>query len=148
MGKEIERKFLVKGEFKGLSIGQTEITQAYLSVDPDRIVRLRITGDKAFITIKTAAGKTSIVRDEWEFPVTLADANEILNICLPGRILKTRYIVPFSNNNFEVDVFHGRNEGLVIAEIELGNENEEPALPDWLGEEVTGQPEYYNSNLI
>ena len=148
MAKEIERKFLVKGEFKSQSIRQTEITQAYLSVDPDRIVRLRITGDKACITIKTASGKRSIVRDEWEFPVAHADANEILNICLPGRILKTRYIVPFCNNNFEVDVFHGRNEGLVIAEIELANENEKPALPDWLGEEVTGKPEYYNSNLI
>jgi adenylate cyclase len=148
MGKEIERKFLVKGEFKSQSVRKYEITQAYLSVDPERIVRLRITGDNAYITIKSRAVKGSIARDEWEFSLAVSDAYEIMKICLPGRIQKTRYFVPFKGYNFEVDVFHGRNDGLVIAEIELNDENEKPVLPDWIGDEVTGKPEYYNSNLI
>lgn len=148
MGREIERKFLVKGEFKSQSVRKTEITQAYLSVDPERIVRLRISGNKAFITIKANSEKGSFARNEWEFPLAVSDANEILKICLPGRIQKTRYFVPFKGHSFEVDVFHGNNDGLIIAEVELSAENEKTFLPDWLGEEVTGKPEYYNSNLI
>ncbi|MFZ0283266.1 MAG: CYTH domain-containing protein [Bacteroidales bacterium] len=148
MGKEIERKFLVKGEFKSFSVKNINITQAYLSVDPDRTVRLRITDNEAFLTIKTSSGRTGITRNEWEIKISLPIAHELIEVCLPGRILKTRYIVPYGEHDFEVDVFHGRHEGLVVAEIELPDEGEEFSRPLWLGEEVTGKPEYYNANLI
>jgi adenylate cyclase len=90
----------------------------------------------------------SLTRNEWEFPISVSDAKEMLKICLPGKIEKTRYIVPSGRHKFEVDVFHDKNEGLIIAEIELSSENEQFDKPEWLGEEVTGKPEYYNANLI
>jgi adenylate cyclase len=148
MATETERKFKVKAEFRHLSVNQTEITQRYLSVDPDKTIRLRITGKQAFITIKGRPAGKSISRNEWEYPIPLKDAEEMMNICLPGKIVKTRFLVPFSSHTFEVDVFHDKNEGLIIAEIELTSENEEFEIPDWLGEEVTGNPSYYNANLI
>ena len=148
MGKEIERKFLVKGEFKSFSVKDINITQAYLSVDPDRTVRLRITENEAYLTIKTSSGTAGLTRNEWEIQIPLSTAHELVEICLHNKILKTRYIIPYGEHNFEVDVFHGRHEGLIIAEIELKDELEEFSRPDWLGEEVTGKPEYYNSNLI
>lgn len=148
MGREIERKFLVKGEFRIHSVREIRITQGYLSIDPSRIIRLRIAEDKSNLTIKSSPRKGSFTRDEWEIPVPGEIAVEIMDACLPGRINKTRYIVPFGGHNFEVDVFHGKNEGLIIAEIELSDEEEEFLRPDWLGEEVTGRPEFYNSNLI
>jgi CYTH domain-containing protein len=148
MAKEIERKFLVKGEFKHLAIREMEITQGYLSVDPGRIIRLRICDGKSILSIKAPAENTKFSRHEWELEVPSPMADEIMEICLPGRIYKTRYIVPFRNHNFEVDLFHGKNKGLILAEIELADEKEVFAKPDWLGEEVTGRSEYYNSNLI
>jgi adenylate cyclase len=148
MALEIERKFLVKGEFRHLSTGNYDITQAYLSVEPGRTIRLRITDNKAFLTVKTPMLPHSLVRNEWEYEIPLADAREMINLCVPGKIIKTRYLVPAGNRKFEIDVFHGRNEGLVIAEIELGSETESFDKPEWLGEEVTGNPAYYNSNLI
>jgi adenylate cyclase len=148
MGKEIERKFLVKGEFKSLSVKEINVTQAYFSIDPERTIRLRITDTESYLTIKTSPGKSKLTRNEWEIRIPSATANELLEVCLPGRIEKTRHLIPFQNHIFEVDVFHGRHEGLIIAEIELADENEEFAIPGWLGEEVTGRPEYYNSNLI
>lgn len=148
MGKEIERKFLVKGEFKFLAVKEISITQAYLSVDPARTIRLRIADNEAHLTIKTTLNLKTFTRNEWEIAIPVSIANEIMESCLPGRIVKTRYIVPYRNHTFEVDVFHGRNKGLVIAEIELSNEKQKFIKPDWLGEEVTGNPEYYNSNLI
>lgn len=148
MGKEIERKFLVRGEFRHLTTNAFEIKQAYLSVDPVRIVRLRIADGKSYLTVKGAPPKGKISRDEWEIGIPVETANEILGICLPGVIIKTRYIVPAGNHTFEVDEFHGKNEGLVVAEIELTSEDEGFERPDWLGIEVTGRPEYQNSNLI
>ena len=148
MAKEIERKFLVKGNFLEHAVKKIKITQAYLSVDSLRTIRVRICDDKAFLTIKSQKNMIWFERNEWEFELKLSDAKEILEICLPGKIEKSRYMVPFGNHIFEVDVFHGNNEGLVIAEIELANGNEWFEKPDWLGEEVTGRPEYYNSNLI
>jgi adenylate cyclase len=148
MAKEIERKFLVNGEFKHLAIRNLEIIQGYLSVDPDRVVRLRICNNKSILTIKAPAENASFARCEWEFEIPYAEAEEIMKICLPGRIHKTRYIVPFMDHQFEVDLFHDRHEGLIIAELELTDEEEVFDRPDWLGEEVTGRPEYYNSNLI
>ncbi len=148
MAVEIERKFLVKGEFRHLAVKETNIIQAYLSVDPERIVRIRIADNRAILAIKSGATKTIATRNEWEVEIPLQLADEILEVCLPGKIEKTRYLAPYRDHTYEVDVFHGRNEGLIIAEIELRSEDEAFEKPDWLGEEVTGNPAYYNSNLI
>ena len=148
MALEIERKFLVKGDFRHLSVREIKITQAYLSVDPSRIIRLRITGERAFLTIKNHMKGTSFTKNEWEVEIPLLMANEILDVCLPGRIIKTRYHVPSGQHMFEVDVFHDKNEGLVVAEIELSDEKEDFEKPAWIGEEVTGRAEFNNSNLI
>ena len=148
MGREIERKFLVKGEFKHQAVRHYEILQRYLSIDPDKTIRVRIAGRKSFLTIKSKPHGKSFTRGEWEIQIPKADAEEIMKICLPGKIEKTRYIVPSGKHMFEVDVFHDKNEGLVIAEIELDSESEKFEKPAWLGEEVTGKPEYYNANLI
>ena len=148
MATEIERKFLVAGEFRHLAVKEIMIIQAYLSIDPVKSIRLRITGEMAFITVKSRIGEQLITRNEWEFPIPLSDAEEMIKVCLPGRIVKTRYLVPSGKHTFEVDVFHDKNEGLIIAEIELSYENEHFEKPAWLGEEVTGRSEYYNANLI
>jgi adenylate cyclase len=148
MNKEIERKFLVRGEFRHLAKEQTKILQAYLSVDKEKTVRLRIAGARAYLSVKSGSKMNSLTRNEWEFPVSVSDAKEMLKICLPGKIEKTRYIVPSGRHKFEVDVFHDKNEGLIIAEIELSSENEQFDKPEWLGEEVSGKPEYYNAYLI
>ncbi len=148
MAAETERKFLVRGEFKHLAIKKVRIIQTYLSIDPDKTIRVRIAGRKAFLTIKGRPHGRSITRGEWEFQIPVTDAGEIMKICLPGKIEKTRYVVPAGKHMFEVDVFHDKNEGLVIAEIELAAESELFEKPSWLGEEVTGRPEYYNANLI
>jgi adenylate cyclase len=148
MATETERKFLVKGEFLHLATGSVNITQSYLSIDPEKTIRIRIAGEKACITIKGRAKEGSISRGEWEYMIPLSDANELIELCHKGKIVKTRFIVPEGGHTWEVDVFHDKNEGLVIAEIELSSENEKFIMPGWLGEEVTGNPAYYNSNLI
>jgi adenylate cyclase len=148
MALEIERKFLVKGSFKHLAVKDVRIRQSYLSVDPERTVRLRIADEKAVITIKSNALVDSFSRMEWEFVLPPKDVEEMMTICIPGKIDKTRYYVPCGEHTFEVDVFHEKNEGLIIAEIELSSESEVFEKPDWLGEEVTGNPAYYNTNLI
>jgi adenylate cyclase len=148
MATETERKFLVKGEFRHLAVNEIKIIQAYLTVDPEKTIRIRVTDEKAYITIKGRPKGTSITRNEWEFPIPESDANEIMKLCRNGKIVKTRYIIPSGAHCFEVDVFHDKNEGLVIAEIELSDEHETFDKPEWLGEEVTGNPSYYNSNLI
>jgi CYTH domain-containing protein len=148
MATETERKFLVKGEFRHLAVREIKIIQSYLSIDPDKTIRLRIADDKAFLTVKSRPLKNSITRNEWEVEIPVVDAEEMMSICLPGRILKTRYLVPSGKHIFEIDVFHEKHEGLIVAEIELTSENENFIKPDWLGEEVTGMPQYYNANLI
>ncbi|HLN19566.1 MAG TPA: CYTH domain-containing protein [Bacteroidales bacterium] len=148
MGKETERKFLVKGEFIKQSIQKIDITQSYLSVDPQKTIRLRLADDEAYLTIKSPRSAGTLTRDEWEFRIPAEDAREMMKICLPGKVVKTRYIVPNGAHKIEVDVFHDKNEGLVIAEIELTSEDEKFLKPSWLGEEVTGDPRYYSSNLI
>lgn len=148
MGKEIERKFLVKGEFRHLAAHHYDIIQRYLSIDPEKTIRIRISGEIALLTIKGRPAENSISRGEWEIPVPLKDAEEMMSICLPGKIVKTRYLIPAGKHKYEVDVFHDKNEGLVIAEIELASESEDYEKPSWLGSEVTGNPEYYNANLI
>jgi adenylate cyclase len=148
MATETERKFLVKSEFRHLAFKEIKIIQTYLSIDPNKTIRLRTADDKAYITIKNKPKGKSISRGEWEFPIPLADATEMMNLCLPGKIVKTRYLINAGEHTWEVDVFHDKNEGLIIAEIELNKEDEQFEKPDWLGEEVTGIPEYYNANLI
>lgn len=148
MATETERKFLVKGKFRHLAIKKINILQAYLSDDPERTIRIRIASKKAFLTIKSKGAANSVTRSEWEFQVPVYYARQIMKICLPGKIEKTRYFIPAGKHIFEVDVFHDKNEGLIIAEIELSHEKEKYEKPDWLGEEVTGNPEYYNVNLI
>ena len=148
MALEIERKFLVKGEFRHLSIKKTEISQGYLCVDPDRIVRVRITDDKAVLSVKAPLTGTEFSRHEWEYEIPAQEAGQIMKACLPEVISKTRYIVPEHNPLFEVDVFHGKNEGLIIAELELTREDQNFISPGWLGEEVTGIDRYYSANLI
>lgn len=148
MATETERKFLVKGEFRHLAVEEIRITQTYLSIDQDKTIRIRIANNKAFITIKGRSTGNSISRSEWEFQIPISDATEMMKLCLDGKIDKTRYLIPAGKHIFEVDVFHDKNEGLIIAEIELSSDDERFEIPDWLGEEVTGNPAYYNANLI
>lgn len=148
MATETERKFLIIGEFRDKAVRIIEITQGYLSVDPFKTIRIRITDNEAYLTVKSPRQAGTIARGEWEFSIPASDARDLMEICLPGRVVKTRYEIPAGNRKFEVDVFHDKNEGLIIAEIELGSEDEHFDKPEWLGEEVTGDPRYYSSNLI
>ncbi|WP_018336434.1 CYTH domain-containing protein [Butyricimonas synergistica] len=147
MALEIERKFLVKGNFKTESHVSTRVTQGYLSSSPERTVRVRIKGEKGFITIKGKGNASGTSRYEWEKEIPVEEARELLQLCEPGIIDKTRYLIRHEGHLFEVDEFHGENDGLVIAEIELKNENENFSRPAWLGEEVTGDRKYYNAML-
>ena len=147
MAKEIERKFLVKNEsFKLYSKGVI-YRQGYLSRDKERTVRIRVAGEQAFITIK---GLTNgMERLEFEYPISLADANEMLStLCLKPLIEKVRYKFMSDGHLWEVDEFIGDNEGLTVAEVELKSSEEYVILPDWIGQEVTGDMMYFNSNLV
>lgn len=148
MAQEIERKFLVAGDFKGGVIKATRITQGYLSSVPERTVRVRVKGEKGFITIKGIGSDSGASRFEWEKEIPVEEVRELLKICEPGVIDKTRYLVPAGKHTFEVDEFYGDNEGLTVAEVELASESEEFIKPEWLGEEVTGDVRYYNSMLM
>jgi len=149
MAQEIERKFLVKGDFKSDIVKETRITQGYLSAVPERTVRIRVKGEKGFITIKGIGNKSGASRYEWEKEISIKEAQELLELCEPGMIDKTRFIVPADGNlKFEVDEFYGDNEGLTVAEIELPTEETPFTKPEWLGEEVTGNARYYNSMLM
>lgn len=148
MANEIERKFLVKGEFKNLASKETRIVQGYLSSIPERTVRVRIKGDKGFITIKGIGNASGAARYEWEKEIPVNEVEELLKICEPGVIDKTRYLVKAGNHTFEVDEFYGENFGLTVAEVELTSETESFEKPAWLGEEVTGDTKYYNSMLM
>jgi len=145
MKTEIERKFLTKNDhFKKSATKNIRIQQGYLSSHPERVVRVRITNQKAFLTIK---GKGKISRHEWEKEIGLEEAKELLKICEPGIIDKTRFLVPVGKHVFEVDEFYGENQGLIVAEIELNSESESFEKPEWLGEEVSGIQKYYNASL-
>lgn len=146
MAKEVERKFLViDHSYKPLSIESHEIVQGYLSRDPKATVRVRTKGTKGFITVK---GKNSgCVRDEWEYEIPFSEAVEMLRLCEAPVLNKTRYIVKHSGKCWEIDEFHGYLSGLTLAEIELNNPSEQIDLPSFVGEEVTDNPAYYNSNL-
>ena len=145
---EIERKFLVKNDnFKHEAIRALKMTQGYLSKDPKRTVRIRISGEQAFITVKGEASKSGASRFEWEKSIMVEEAQNLIAMCLDGVINKIRHYVQYGNHLFEVDEFLDDNHGLVVAEVELGNENEVFKCPEWLGKEVTGKKKYYNSQL-
>lgn len=147
MNIEIERKFLVTGEYKQFAHKSYHIAQGYLSSVPERTVRIRLKGEKGFITIKGNSNESGLSRFEWEKEINASDARQLLLLCENGIIDKTRYEIVFNDKTFEVDEFHGDNEGLTIAELELGSENELFKKPEWLGEEITGNKRYYNSYL-
>ncbi|GAB1417877.1 CYTH domain-containing protein [Bacteroidales bacterium] len=148
MAQEIERKFLVEGDFRSAAIKSTRITQGYLSSVPERTVRVRIKGDKGFITIKGIGSASGASRYEWEKEIPVSEVDDLLTICEPGVIDKTRFLVKVGAHTFEVDEFYGDNEGLIVAEVELIAEDESFERPVWLGKEVTGDVRYYNSMLM
>lgn len=145
---ETERKFLVNSqEFKNEAYTQTRIVQGFLSTDPDRTVRIRINGQKGFITIKGRSNESGLSRYEWEKEIEVKEAEELMSLCLPGKIEKNRHLVECGRHVFEVDEFLKENNGLIVAEIELKTEEEKFESPSWLGKEVTGDVRYYNSQL-
>ncbi|MGB1433985.1 MAG: CYTH domain-containing protein [Flavobacteriaceae bacterium] len=146
---EIERKFLVSNLDECLQhhTNSKSIVQGYLSFDPARTVRIRKTDTGAFLTIKGKSNATGDTRLEWEKEIPENEATLLLDLCLGQIIRKTRYVVPHQSHLFEVDVFSGKLQGLVIAEVELFSANEQLDLPTWIGKEVTGDLRYYNSDL-
>ena len=136
-----------QGDFKPDAFKSTRISQGYLSSVPERTVRVRIKGNQGFLTIKGKGNHSGISRYEWEKEIPVKEAEELLQLCEPGIIDKTRYLVKSGNHTFEVDEFHGENEGLILAEIELETENESFVKPSWIAEEVTGDAKYYNAVL-
>jgi adenylate cyclase len=145
---ETERKFLVlSDDFKKEAHARHKIVQGYLNSNPKRTVRVRIKGDKGYLTIKGEGNASGTTRMEWEKEIPLADAEQLLEICESGVIDKIRHEVKMGAHVFEVDEFFGENEGLVIAEIELEHEDESFGKPQWLGSEVTGDERYYNAYL-
>src|SRR5438105_657279 len=148
MGREVERKYLVKGDAWRPRAGRgVPHRQGYLSTDPDRSVRVRVAGGKAFITVK---GKSEgAARDEYEYTIPIEDAKKMLRtLCVKPLIEKTRYVVKHGKRKWEIDRFARENKGLVIAELETDDASREIEKPDWVGEEVTGDPRYFNLNLV
>lgn len=147
MYQEIERKFLVEGDFKSDVLSHQRIVQGYMCADAKRTVRVRIYGEKGYLTIKGRSHDGGLSRFEWEKVIDVQEAEMLLQLCEPGVIDKVRYLVEAEGHVFEVDVFNGDNEGLVLAELELSSVDETFVRPDWLGAEVTGNRRYYNSYL-
>lgn len=145
--QEIERKYLVNNTDFLKDLKGKRITQGYLTTDPARTVRVRIKGSQGFITIKGQSTESGLTRYEWEKEISIVEAEELLELALPGVIDKTRYEVDIEKHTWEIDVFHGANNGLIIAEIELQTEEETFTIPDWIAQEVTGDNRYYNSYL-
>ena len=148
MAQEIERKFLVKGEFKSQAFAQSRIVQGYISSKPGRTVRVRIRDGKGYLTIKGKTDEAGLSRYEWEREIALNDAEDLMKLCEPGLIDKIRYLIQSGEHVFEVDEFFGENLGLIMAEVELKSENDSFIVPDFIGEEVTGDRKYYNSYLM
>src|SRR5690625_5370816 len=148
MAYEIERKFLVKNmDFIEKAKSKHYIVQAFLNRNSERTVRIRIKDKEAFLTVKGMSNAEGTTRREWEYAIPVSDAREMLKICEEGVIEKWRYLVSVGTHTYEVDVFEGENDGLIVAEVELASEEESFQKPSWLGEEVTGDEAYYNSNL-
>ncbi len=147
MALEIERKFLVEGDFKSQAYSSSRIKQGYILSANGKTVRVRMRGDKGFLTIKGPSDIAGISRYEFEKEITPEEAEQLFKLCEPGIIDKTRYLVKSGKHTFEVDEFYGDNEGLVMAEVELSSEDEEYLKPNFIGREVTGDRKYYNSHL-
>ena len=148
MNIEIERKFLVKNlNYKSESFEKKCIKQGYLNSNKNRTVRIRVSDDTGFITIKGKSNKNGTSRFEWEKEISATEAEELLLLCEPTIIEKTRYLIKVGYHTFEVDEFAGENSGLVVAEIELNTEDEVFEKPNWLSKEVTGDLKYYNSSI-
>ncbi len=147
MGIEIERKFLVTGDEWRQSACGTRYCQGYLSTTKERTVRVRTVAEKGFLTIKGIT--TGASRAEFEYEIPFADAENMLtNLCEKPLIEKTRFKISFAGQLWEVDEFSGNNAGLIVAEIELAREDQQIELPSWVGQEVTGDPKYYNASLV
>lgn len=147
MATEIERKYLVKGDFQQDVVGSQRLVQGYICSQSGRTVRVRIAGEKGFLTIKGASDAKGLSRYEFEKEISLSEAEELFKLCEPGTIEKVRHRVVYDNHTWEIDVFQGENIGLVLAEIELSDEEESFQLPAWVDREVTGDRRYYNSML-
>ena len=150
MAQEIEKKFLIKGDYRQDVFKSVRITQAYLATAPGRTLRIRRADDKAFLTIKGRVNATGMSRFEWEKEISMDDFNSLLELAEPGMIDKTRHLVKNTDgvHTWEIDEFHGDNDGLTVAEVELSSEDEPFDKPEWLGEEVTGSRQYFNSSLL
>ena len=149
MALEIERKFLVKDDsYKAMAYSASRIAQGYICSARGRTVRVRIRDEKGYLTIKGPADSEGLGRYEWEKEIPIQEAQELMRLCEPGMIDKTRYLVKSGKHVFEVDEFYGENEGLTIAEVELESADESYEKPDFIGEEVTGDVRYYNSFLM
>ena len=148
MSLEIERKFLVSGDFRPFVTESSRIVQGYLCSSSGKTVRIRIRGEKGFLTIKGPTLPGSCSRFEWEAEIPLKDAEELIGLCDSGVIDKVRHLVKAGDHVFEVDEFSGDNQGLIVAEVELSSEDEAFERPSWLGREVTGDRRYYNSCLL
>lgn len=147
MALEIERKFLVVGEFRDQAYSHSRIRQGYISSGNGKTVRVRIRDDRGYLTIKGPSDQAGLARYEFETEISLSDAEDLMKLCEPGIIDKTRYLVRSSDHVFEVDEFYGDNEGLVMAEVELHSEDEAFQKPAFIGPEVTGDRRYYNAHL-
>lgn len=147
MALEIERKFLVCGDYKRLATSHTYIVQGYICSASGRTVRVRLRDDRSYLTIKGPSRNGGLTRYEFEKEISRDEGLSLLSICEPGVIRKTRWLVPSGRHTVEVDEFYGDNEGLVVAEIELGEPDEIFLAPDFLSKEVTGKRRYYNSSL-
>ena len=146
---EIERKFLVHNDaYKKEATSIEKIVQGFLNTHPERTVRVRAKDNKGYLTVKGKSNATGTTRFEWEREIDVEEAELLLKLCEQPILKKTRYKISYGNHIFEVDEFYGDNQGLVIAEVELQNEQEPFDEPDWLGEEVTGDVRYYNARLI
>lgn len=147
MATEIERKFLVRGEFRSFAYAHSRISQGYISSVKGRTVRIRIRDERGYLTIKGPSDPEGLCRFEWEKEIPLSEARQLMALCEPGIIEKTRYLVKSGLHTFEVDEFYGENQGLVMAEIELSSPNESFENPPFIAEEVTNDRRYYNSQL-
>ena len=149
MNQEIERKYLVTSDcYKAMAVARYHIIQGYISREKTGTVRVRITDDKAYLTIKGKPTAGHFARYEWEKEIDVTDARELLQLCQGNLIDKTRWIVPAGEGlKWEVDEFHGKHQGLVVAEIELVDEEQVFNKPSFIGEDVTDNPRYYNANM-
>ncbi len=145
---EIERKFLVRSKaYREQATSTVRMIQGFLNTHPDRTVRVRVKDSKGYLTVKGASNETGTTRFEWEMGISAAEATNLIDLCEGTILEKVRYLVPFGTHTYEVDEFLGENKGLIIAEVELQHEDEVFDRPSWLGEEVTGDVRYYNSQL-